>query len=493
MLAQVRYAAAGRAALADPAKIAKSRGVKQDKWDRTEYKGILRRGKTYRAMFRGKYCGYYDDKNEAPLLATVKCRKNNKCTVTEIPLHIPAQAIRAIMAKFPDIVTKQQLLTTPGQRQRQPQATVAKVPLPPQGFFKGGFARTPPPPPPRVSHKSCALLGSPHHHPRGFLGGCALLGPPPPGGVVRRMLQLAFRDAWCKRLPAPQCSLPPGVAHGSGEGQGFHWATSGRSPSLRRGAGCTINRMFVWGSSVVSCFSGVVFQFACSQVQRQLAALFRVYSTPSLHPSDLSDAMQALRGPAQEMLICHTGLHIVYVLLKYGPWRSAFVRAAGAAGFTGSQQDNEPILNAVRVSSVLRSTVLSMHKVCLGKWVQNVGRGMAYHSGGILAMKRLGLVSCCSKSGVSPEDGAWLQFNHSIWRFNKPESYMRNLEDLLWVGKQVHNLQHRLPGPWSPRRRAEAVGHAARGKPALSSLRFGSAGPGTSSAGRRAPRRSPAT
>ncbi len=65
MLAQVRHAARVRAAAADPAKIVKSRGVRQDKWERTEYKGILRRGQTFRAVFRGKYCGYHDDKNEA--------------------------------------------------------------------------------------------------------------------------------------------------------------------------------------------------------------------------------------------------------------------------------------------------------------------------------------------------------------------------------------------------------------------------------------------
>jgi hypothetical protein len=66
LLAQVRYAASGRAGLGDPAKIVKGRGVRQDKWERTKYKGILRRGKTYRAMFRGKYCGYHNDENKDP-------------------------------------------------------------------------------------------------------------------------------------------------------------------------------------------------------------------------------------------------------------------------------------------------------------------------------------------------------------------------------------------------------------------------------------------
>lgn len=177
---------------------------------------------------------------------------------------------------------------------------------------------------------------------------------------------------------------------------------------------------------------------ACAiQVMEHFARLWRVYRDPMLLPSDLAQAIAALQSEGGRLLVCHTALFLLYVLLKYGPWREAFCAAATAHGLTGNQDASEPVLRPKLLALILRETALRMNRVPLGSWGTNAGRNTSHHMGGAMAMRRLGVVSF-SSSGR-------LQLGCTTWRLEPMENIIPAASDVLWAGRQLHPIQFRLP------------------------------------------------
>jgi hypothetical protein len=139
---------------------------------------------------------------------------------------------------------------------------------------------------------------------------------------------------------------------------------------------------------------GAFQQLSREHLLRHFSSCWAVYRDHRLQPADRTCMVRALQGPHQDLLRYRVELVLIYLGLKFGPWREEFLRACVAAesqgGFCGWADWER---HWQKLYSVLAETVACMDGKKLGAWACNVGRGSMYRSGGILFMKAIGVVA----------------------------------------------------------------------------------------------------
>ena len=138
---------------------------------------------------------------------------------------------------------------------------------------------------------------------------------------------------------------------------------------------------------------------------------------------------------------------LISASLKYGPVRDqleSFIEKYPPRGDT---------LSALELHKVLRLTAQSMNQLSMPVWTQNCGRGVAYHSGPVLFLTRIGILRKVNlRSGGSSAQASALillgqeKLAYELCKLSDP--LKDTLQKMLQLSPLIRQFQSRPSGPW---------------------------------------------
>ena len=148
-----------------------------------------------------------------------------------------------------------------------------------------------------------------------------------------------------------------------------------------------------------------------STILSRVRAYHRIYG--GILPADVSD-MHKRAGVLRKLVLEEPSLEPLILQLKYGPWRSAVVRAwqqhrssVQCPAFTQcSVKQRAQLLHTVLVTVVKEIAQTGVSRL----WSRNCGRGVGRHSGGAPVLRHLGVIVVARSA-----HGGMLFHDQSTW------------------------------------------------------------------------------